>query len=299
MEKIKIEGLYEAAYRAYSNISFDPEKRAAQTVKDYEEELNVDIELMPESEQERYIQGYKTRLFAFLLAKSRTLSSMITGPANFPAARNRKALDVEVKRLEEFFEWRTKALKSIARKIEEAKPEEQKNAERWTRIKTGLESSMRTVVEIDTGVNRYSSRLLIVNSIIGLVRTLAKNGETDLVNSCLNLIRDWNKHAKKPIISEKNSVWTLVDVSIAQSEKIEAKQTADSEESEINGVRIVRNQQADRLQLFFKGKPSPEMISKLKHSAFKWSPSNGCWQRQLTSNAIYAANNLLSSYVSH
>ena len=63
----------------------------------------------------------------------------------------------------------------------------------------------------------------------------------------------------------------------------------------INGVRVGKNFQADRLQLYFEGKPSTETISTLKHSAFKWSPSNGCWQRQLTNNAIYAMQTILKN----
>lgn len=66
----------------------------------------------------------------------------------------------------------------------------------------------------------------------------------------------------------------------------------DSEET-INGVRVLKNQIDNRLQLFFDGKPSSEMISKLKTNAFKWSPKNKAWQRILTVNAERAAINVL------
>ena len=58
----------------------------------------------------------------------------------------------------------------------------------------------------------------------------------------------------------------------------------------INGVRCLENTEAMRLQLFFEGKPAREIITLLKSHAFKWSPSNMAWQRQLTNNAIYAFN---------
>lgn len=293
MGTIKIEGLYDAAYRAYSNISFSPEKRAESTLTDYEGQLNNDLENIPESEQERYIENYKKHLFAWLSAKSRTLSAMITGPANFPVERNRRANDSEMKRYDEFVEWRKKALKAIIRRAEEAKPVEQRRNERWEQIKRGLVNTMTTIVEIDTGKNTYSYRPLFVSSLTGAVKTLAKNGETELVENCLSLIEEWNTKAEKPIITAKNSVWGLSEVSKANYIKQEEKQNAESTETEINGVRVVRNQQADRLQLFFDGKPKPEMIASLKKSAFKWSPYNGCWQRQLTGNAIYAAKMIL------
>lgn len=291
--EIKIEGLYEAAYRAYQHISFDPEKRAASTVKEYEAELNEDLKHIPEGEKERYMEGYKKYLFLFLSAKSRTMSSMITGPANFPVERNRKTLDAEQRRYEEFSEWREKALKSIARRVEESRPQEEKDAERWNSIRSNLEGSIATIMDIDAGRNRYSSRQLFVSSITGLVSRLAGNGETELVRKCIDIIRYWNTGAEKPIITDRNSVWKMVEVAEANRIKYSHSQQAGSTEDVVNGIRIVKNHQADRVQLFFDGKPAPEMIQTLKHNAFKWSPSNGCWQRQLTANAMSAVNRIV------
>ncbi|MCQ4863001.1 hypothetical protein [Pseudoflavonifractor phocaeensis] len=49
------------------------------------------------------------------------------------------------------------------------------------------------------------------------------------------------------------------------------------------------NEAENRLQLFFDDKPSEEQRRELKSGGFKWAPSQGAWQRQLTRNAIYAA----------
>lgn len=54
-----------------------------------------------------------------------------------------------------------------------------------------------------------------------------------------------------------------------------------------------QNGRGERIRLHFEGKPDPEMITKLKQAAFKWSPRNMAWQRQLTSNALYATKRLL------
>lgn len=280
MEKIKIEGLYEAAYRAYSNISFDPEKRAEAIVYEYEEQLNTDIDSMPESEQQRYIDGYKKYLFAWLSAKSRCLSSMITGPANFPVRRNEKANRTEHTRSVEFSEWRTKALKSIARKTEELRPQSEKDAEIFCFYKE----------QVDDLFNGYSH---LVNGFAKRVETLAKNGHVELVQSILDYLNSQQIEKNKIVATQRHSVWLLADMAKTFRASLESVKTAESTEEKINGVRVVKNQQADRIQLFFDGKPDPEMISKLKHAAFKWSPTNGCWQRQLTQNAIWATNNLL------
>ena len=64
-------------------------------------------------------------------------------------------------------------------------------------------------------------------------------------------------------------------------------------EEEINGVRVVRNTEENRLQLFFKGKPDEETRSKLKHNGFRWSPFNGCWQSYLNNYQIRRSKEIL------
>lgn len=282
-QTIKIEGLYDAAYRAYSGISFTPEKRAESTVLTYEKELNDDLKQMSEPERERYIAGYKKHLFAWLGALSRCLSPMITGPARFPGERNRRAMETENRRSVEFQEWRTKALKSIARKIENSKPEDQKTSEKWECLKREITQK----IAWGSVANTYS-----------MIERLAHNGEVELVEKSIDLITDYNNTHERPFMTARHKVWGLPEIARTIREKMFAKQTMESDESLINGVRVIKNHQIDRIQLFFDGKPSNDTISALKSSAFKWSPSNGCWQRQLTQNAISASHRILNNYVS-
>ena len=50
------------------------------------------------------------------------------------------------------------------------------------------------------------------------------------------------------------------------------------------------NTDANRLQIFFEEKPDEAARAELKSNGFRWSPKEGAWQRQLTSNAYYAAD---------
>lgn len=50
-----------------------------------------------------------------------------------------------------------------------------------------------------------------------------------------------------------------------------------------------------RLQLIFEEKPEQEVREILKANGFKWSPKNGCWQRQLTGNARYAGRRVIQA----
>lgn len=71
----------------------------------------------------------------------------------------------------------------------------------------------------------------------------------------------------------------------------QAEQPADN--TKFDGGEIVRNLEADRLQIIFDEKPDEEMRAKLKSNGFRWSPRYGAWQRQLTQNAESAARRAL------
>ena len=48
-----------------------------------------------------------------------------------------------------------------------------------------------------------------------------------------------------------------------------------------------------RIQLFFEGKPEPEVRDILKSNGFRWAPSVGAWQRQLNNNGKYAVERVI------
>lgn len=77
-------------------------------------------------------------------------------------------------------------------------------------------------------------------------------------------------------------------------EQVKKLKEAETKEYEINGVKVVENTEENRLQLFFNGKPSDEIRTKLKRNAFRWSPSNGCWQSYLKHWQITQATAILS-----
>lgn len=60
--------------------------------------------------------------------------------------------------------------------------------------------------------------------------------------------------------------------------ELEKKATQTTTEEEINGIKIVDNVEDNRVQIFFPNIPSEETRNTLKHSGFRWSRYNGCWQ---------------------
>jgi len=59
-----------------------------------------------------------------------------------------------------------------------------------------------------------------------------------------------------------------------------------------DGGEVVINMAENRLQVMFDSKPEESIRGELKGGGFKWAPSQGAWQRQLTDNAIHAAKRM-------
>lgn len=76
---------------------------------------------------------------------------------------------------------------------------------------------------------------------------------------------------------------------------LEAVATIDDTDIERNGVTISKDVAENRVRLYFPGKPSDEVRSRLKASGFRWSPRAGAWQRHLNNAGIYAAERILDS----
>jgi len=63
----------------------------------------------------------------------------------------------------------------------------------------------------------------------------------------------------------------------------------------INGVRILENREANRLQIIFDGKPSEDTRKALKGNGFRWSPTEGAWQRQISNCAFIVAQEMMGN----
>lgn len=81
---------------------------------------------------------------------------------------------------------------------------------------------------------------------------------------------------------------------LAELDKRQAAADNPADDTELDGVRIVRNTELDRLQILFEDIPDEDTRARLKSNGFRWSPSNKAWQRQLTDNAERAAREVLA-----
>lgn len=78
-----------------------------------------------------------------------------------------------------------------------------------------------------------------------------------------------------------------------QHEAIAEKGESDETEYPDIELKVRRNRVNNRVQLIFNGKPLEAIRSTLKTNGFRWSPSEGAWQRQLNNAGIYATNQVI------
>lgn len=290
---ISFDDLWDRAVRAYEGTSFIPEVRAATAIREYESLVIEDLKNLPTEEHDDYVNRFEELVGVLFDKHSRVLSSMITGPANFPVKRNEKANSSFDRAVNEFNEWRAKYAKRSAKRIEAAKSPEERESEDWLGLKREIDFHVQTCVEIDTGKNTYSYRTAFTNSISGKIGRLANNGKASLVMKALAYIKEVQESdktgLKKPLFTSRHKIWKFQEVCEQSIQRRTEREGHESVEIPFDGGKVVKNFAEDRLQIFHDKKPDSNVILSLKRNGFKWSRFNGCWQRQLTSNAFYGA----------
>ena len=291
-----LEEFREQAKRAYNWTSFDPNKRGNTLIDSYEEALAGDLIILKDAsveEIERYVKGYKSRFQTWISAKSNCVSSMITGPANFPVEKNRKANDREHRVSTEFHEWSKKVVKVILKKIADRRPESEKHQEEWDYLENQILRSAATIVNIDLGIEKGCSRALFVSSIITKVEKYIKQGNVVIIQRATDLITNLNDQNKKPIISSKNKFWMFLE----RAEKVKLIKEESLEKGDkvylYQGFKVVICYKDERIRIVHDEKPSQEVIKNLKSNGFRWSPFNKAWHRKITNNAFYVVKMML------
>jgi len=282
-----LEKYKQAAIRAHYWTSFTPDVRGEQMIADYSEELIEDLERVREmnGDPQAYQAKYENLFSAWLSAKSRCASTMITGGSGFNVRRNEKALSSERNKYEAFSGWRDWYFKRFAKNI---RREERANSDPLADMREKLESAVKMqalMVECNKIIRKKvpdtEKHDLLVQA--GLSEALAievmKPGRFGGMGFASFRLTNNNANIKR------------MQMRVAELEKKASAETKSV--SRTDGIEIIQNAEADRLQIVFPGKPEPEMITKLKSNGFKWSPTNGCWQRQLTSNAIASLRRIL------
>jgi hypothetical protein len=287
---------YQLAYDAHRGTSFSPEKRAEQEIASYMAEMEaVSARFAPfatptneaqlKADLERYRQGYLQRLSARLAAKSRCLSTMITGPSNFNHRRNQKANDTEHRRTTELLEWREKALNRLNRDYNPvaiaARPILSDEDDAIEQLRAKIEAAEKDQAQMKATNKIIRSKKL---------SDAQKAAEIDKLGMSQELMEYFVRAGEGKFpgfrLTNNNANIRRMKQRIVQLEREAARPEVEDRQATIDGtpVTIVENRDESRLQLIFDGKPPAPVIAKLKSYGFRWSRSQGAWQRLLNNS---------------
>ena len=273
----EIEAMRQDFERAHSATSFSPERRADQCVRDFSAELEADLVELGDKTG-NYKEKYLAHLRKWTAAKSRTMSPMITGPANFPAERNRKAFERERRAWEEFQAWRERYIKR-ANRVPTKTPEEEIDD---ALIRLEKERNAHTLM---VEVNKIHRRKVSDEE-----KRKAFADELELAPEMVEKMMEPDCYGRRGFAScsltnSNARIKNLERKLIVMKSRIERRDTF--EKIEFDGGTIdIEN---DRVVIRHDEKPEPEVIQALKANGFRWSPHWKCWCRKHTANALRAA----------
>lgn len=272
---MNLEHLRESAVRAFRNTSFDPEGAGNLLINQQEIHLINFLINVPEEHKVWVAEKYISLFSNYLSAKSRCVSSFITGGSNFPVKRAKKFNEWEDSAYQRFTHWREKLIDRLNRKDKVTLDVEYMQTEEKIEKLTGKQEMMKSVNKIvkskklteEEKTDELENLGLTEKTIPDLIKpdSYGRFGfhNYELTNNLAKI-----KHYNEKLIKLSKRVF-------ARGEEMK--------EILINGVTVKENIEADRLQLFFEGIPSIEIRSDLKRNGFKWSPLNACWQTYLNS----------------
>ena len=108
----------------------------------------------------------------------------------------------------------------------------------------------------------------------------------------VSMARDWHPEPKPYPSFHLTNNNSMIRQTRKRIEELSVKAETEYEGWAFEGGEVKMDVQANRLQVFFDEKPDRDTCSAMRHGGFRWAPSVGAWQRQLTDNAIYAAKHL-------
>lgn len=296
-----LEHLLETAIRAYDGTSFSPDRRGRNCIDSYSAELESDLlEIRkaaiayghdPENICDRYKEKYIRHFTAWLYTKSNCISSMIVGPAKFPVRRAEKFNNRERSKYDFFVQWRERAKKAIVKGF---KPKETllTELERAREDLQQREAHQETMKKANVIIRKAKGPMTIeaVDQLRGL--SISEENIRELFFPKFSRgqgYQHWELSNNLQCIHRLRERVQLLESKAIKH--VEGEKT----DIVISGITITQNYEADRVQIVFPGKPESQTIAKLKKGGWRWSPSGGCWQRKLTSQATKDAQVLLKS----
>ena len=276
--------LEKMAVNSCRGISLDPERMGKHICIECSEELNEFLDNIPTALQAEYEAKYLNKWREWLAALSRCYSVLVTGPARFNSRRHEKMNDYERAARQRLKDWSEKVVKRINR---------QQRLTGWQEVER-LQSKLDTLTELHEkmkAANKIvrSKKMSEEEQIDGLV-ALGLNEKQAV--EILKPTERWQSIGF-PTYQLQNNLAKIKDTQAA-IERHKAMAEAEDKEITFNGGRVVVCNSDERMRFYFDEIPSVEVRNLMKRNAFKWSPKNGAWQRQLTANCKFDTKRILA-----
>lgn len=276
--------LEKVAVNACRLISMDPERMGKHICIECSEDLNEFLSKIPEELRAEYEAKYLQKWREWLAALSRCYSVLVTGPARFNSRRHERMNDYERAARKRLEDWREKVVKRINR---------QERLTGWQEVER-LQSKLDTLTELH-------EKMKAANKIVRSKKMVEAEQIDELVALGLNekqaieILKPTERWQSVgfPTYQLQNNLAKIKDTQAA-IERHKAMAEADDKEIEFNGGRVVVCNSDERMRFYFDEIPSVEVRNLMKRNAFKWSPKNGAWQRQLTANCKFDAKRILA-----
>lgn len=211
--------------------------------------------------------------------QTRCPSVMVAGGSNFPVAKKQKQNAAADRNMEEFSE-----IQGIISKIKSVgmggiSADDPQAIEKLRAKLAKLEEMQATM----KAVNAYFRKHGTLDGCEAVSPSVLEKLKTAMVNP-------WRTDPKPfPSYQLSNNNATIRSTK-ARIEELEKKRTEAAPEGwTFDGGEVVINTELNRLQILFDERPDYGLKEELKRHGFRWAPSQGAWQRQLTDNAITAA----------
>lgn len=290
----------EMARRAKNAISFSDYREGSATASyraavdaatELAEKQKSEVDPMYHEKIDSLLDTYARKLADNLNASNRITAScpsvMISGAGNFPVAKKHKQNAAMDRNMEEYrqVEALLDKIRSTGKGgISSDDPQAIAKLKAKVAALEGLQDTMKQA-------NAYYRKHKTIDGCPVLT-------EAQINDIKVGMARSWRSEPK-PFesfeLSNNNANIRRLKARIEELEKREAEPAPDG--WTFDGGEVVMNKEENRLLILFHGKPDDHTRTILKSYGFRWAPSQGAWQRQLTDNAINAAKKITQEAV--
>ena len=286
MEAIRksVSELEKVAVNACRMISMDPERMGHHICIECSEDLNEFLAQIPEELRAEYEAKYLQKWREWLAALSRCYSVLVTGPARFNNRRHEKMNDYERAARQRLQDWSEKVVKRINRQERLTGWQEVERLQEKVETLQCLQDTMKAANKVCR-----STKLSEVEKVDELVALGIKEKDAVML---LHPTQSWQS-VGFPTYQLQNNL-AKIKATQAAIERHKAMAEADDKEIKFNGGRVVVCNSDERMRFYFDEIPTVEVRNLMKRNAFKWSPKNGAWQRQLTANCKFDTKRIIA-----